>query len=82
MKIFNLNREYSIVCEWNKTRYGFRHVAHLMLRGREVAKAEVCYYNRTWEAYEYQSVCSKVIRDFFNEEEALKQLKVLDCVGC
>lgn len=62
MKLF----EYSIngekvefVCECKKTRNGFEHDATVFVNGHEVASATCRYLNRTWESYEYQTVCLK-----------------------
>jgi len=56
MKIFRLNKTYSIVCNSENTRYGFRHLASLIKDGTKIDGDKACYYNRTWESYEYQSV--------------------------
>lgn len=60
MRTFQINEKISVVCDSVKTRYGFRHDARLMLNGSEAGKAKCCYYNRTWESYEYQSVLQKL----------------------
>ena len=69
MKIFNLNENYSVVCNFEKTRNGFRHVAVLHKNGYEIARAKCTYLNRTWEAYEFESVLQKIINDNFEGEE-------------
>ena len=56
MKVFRLNNTYSIVCESQSTRSGFRHIATLMQNGRELDSTKMTYINRTWEAYPFQSV--------------------------
>lgn len=56
MKTFKIGRNVEAVCRSENTRYGFRHLASLMVDGYEVAKAKACYYNRTWESYEFESV--------------------------
>ena len=61
MTIFKLNDQYSAICEYKSTRNGFKHVAHLMSNGFEVEETKVCYFNRTWEPYTYQTVLSKLI---------------------
>ena len=61
MKMFKMNKQFTIVCEWENTRYGFRHMATLLNHGREIETAKACYYNRTWECYEYQSVILNII---------------------
>ena len=71
MKIFKITQNIEVVCDWKKTRYGFKHEATLFKDGREVDKAKCCYYNRTWERYEYQSVLIRVIETsaYLSEEE-------------
>lgn len=54
---FDINDRISIDCRSEDTRYGFRHVADLRVAGHGfVLEAKCCYYNRTWESYEFQSV--------------------------
>jgi hypothetical protein len=77
MRIFNLNAEYYIVCKWEKTRYGFRHLATLCFNGRDIARAKCCYYNRTWERFEFETVINKVIRDNFTGQEQENFLEVV-----
>ena len=61
MRIFKLNREYSIACESKSTRNGFKHEATLTRNGYSIAFNKACYLNRTWEAYEYQTVMQGLI---------------------
>jgi hypothetical protein len=56
MTSFKINENLSAVCEWKKTRNGFKHEATLLRGGQKIGKAKSCYLNRTWEAYEFQSV--------------------------
>lgn len=56
MKAFRLNQDYQIVCKSESTRYGFRHLATLLWKGTEYETDKACYYNRTWEAWHFQSV--------------------------
>jgi hypothetical protein len=62
MKIFKITKDIEVVCESQNTRYGFRHLATLMRDGKEQETAKCCYYNRTWEKYEYQSVLFELVR--------------------
>jgi len=62
MKTFRITDRIEIVCESKKTRKGFKHEATLLLDGSERDKVKCCYLNRTWEAYEYQSVIQELIR--------------------
>jgi hypothetical protein len=60
MKLFNVNNDITIVCEWVKTRNAFKHTATLMRKGIEDCEVKICYSNRTWESYEFQSVILKL----------------------
>jgi hypothetical protein len=56
MRVFKCGK-ITIVCRSMSTRNGFKHVAELA--GGDSA---TCHYlNRTWEAFEFQSVLSKLI---------------------
>lgn len=78
MKTFKLSKEYEVICRSEKTRYGFRHIAVLMQHGNEISRAKKCYYNRTWESYEFQSVLHDVIHDYFVEKRAKRYIKKVD----
>lgn len=77
MKIFKLDRTYTIVCECVKTRNGFKHIAKMVQGSYIVAEAKVCYLNRTWEAYEYESVAESIIRDYFPKKDWVRMLTKL-----
>lgn len=78
MQTFKLSKEYEVVCRSERTRYGFRHLATMLRNNCEVAQAKCCYYNRTWERYEFQSVLHEVIRKHFDEKEAKKYIAKVD----
>ena len=61
MKTFDIKEGLTAVCEYQKTRPGFRHVAVLIRNGEEVERTKVCYLNRTWESYEYETVLRKLL---------------------
>lgn len=64
MKIFKLNKTLCVVCQSESTRSGFRHLATLVADNcREIAKVKMCYLNRTWERFEFESVLKKLLRD-------------------
>jgi hypothetical protein len=69
MRIFNLNEKYNVVCNSESTRGGFRHIAVLHKNGYEVARAKCTYQNRTWEAYEFESVLQNIINANFEGQE-------------
>ena len=65
-KTFNINDHISIDCSTQNTSYGFRHVANMRIErpdgGAKHYEAKRTYYNRTWEAYEYQSLLEECAR--------------------
>lgn len=61
MRIFKITKEIEVVCNSEKTRNGFRHLATLLYNGMEEESAKCTYLNRTWERYEFQSVLNKVV---------------------
>jgi hypothetical protein len=79
MKTFKVNQNYQIVCEWQKTRNGFKHVAKLKgLYFNTIAETKVCYLNRTWESFEYETVIEKLLsfnKDLFAKGTITKFLK-------
>lgn len=72
MKIFTLENGYSVVCQWVKTRTAFKHTAVLCLNGIPQCETKICYVNRTWEAFEYESVLMQVIDLHFTGKELTK----------
>ena len=78
MKLFKLDAVYSVVCNWSRTGYGFRHVATLIKNGQEVGTAKACYYNRTWERYEYETVLKAVVSKFFAGVDEKFYLQVVE----
>ncbi len=61
METFKINDNIEIACEWKKTRNGFKHEAALLIKGSEVERVKVCYLNRTWEQYTYQTAIHKLL---------------------
>src|SRR3990167_1109797 len=61
MESLKINENLQAVCEWKKTRVAFKHVATLLRDGREIAETKICYLNRTWERYTYESVLQKLL---------------------
>lgn len=84
MKIFKINDKYEITCTSEKTRSGFRHLANLYRTGQSgtttlIDKAKVCYLNRTWESFEYESV----IQDLLRKSKVLPEDQVKEFIeGC
>lgn len=75
MKIFKITKDIEVVCESEKTKYGFRHLATVLRNGNEIGKGKCCYYNRTWEKYEFQSVLFNAIKKADLTEEEKKTCK-------
>jgi hypothetical protein len=67
MKMFKLTNGDYIVCESKSTRNGFKHVANLLRGGYSIAETKICYLNRTWESFEYESVINKLIELVFKD---------------
>ena len=59
-KTFDIGNGLAIECRSERTRSGFRHLAVARINGSEAAKAKVCYCNRTWERFEFESVIERV----------------------
>jgi hypothetical protein len=51
----------SIICEVKPTRTAFKHEATLLMNGISVEKVKICYQNRTWESFEFESVLNRLL---------------------
>lgn len=61
MQVFKIGRGIDVVCQSESTRYGFRHLATLQTEGwKDGEMAKVCYYNRTWERYTFETVLQRL----------------------
>jgi hypothetical protein len=58
------------------TSYGFRHIAEFYdANNYMIGYAKKCYYNRTWESYDYQTVIHAVIdAGSVDDPQALKEV--------
>jgi spore maturation protein CgeB len=63
MQVFKLSKDYSAVCISEGTRSGFRHVAHLIKNGNGFESVKICYLNRTWESYQFETVLHKLVNE-------------------
>lgn len=81
MQTYTLPENYTIECWSEKTRYGFRHLANLRRGGSTVAKDKACYYNRTWECFEFQTVAHGVIDKQFDKAVAADYRRIVDTQG-
>jgi hypothetical protein len=74
MKKFNLGKGIEAVCDAKKTRNGFKHTATLFVNNQEMDSVKICYLNRTWERYEFQSVLKKLIDETKSLSEEQKKV--------
>jgi hypothetical protein len=53
----------------------FKHTAVLLHNGSEVYKTKVCYLNRTWECFTYETVLFRAVEGYFEgaEQETYKE---------
>lgn len=77
MKIFKLCEVYSIICECKPTRNGFKHIASLFKNGLLIYDTKVCYLNRTYERFEYETILLKVIDNFMASCDRQKYREVI-----
>ena len=67
--------DFTVLCHSEGTRYGFRHLGDLYINGIFERSDKVCYYNRTWERFEFETLISKLADkcpEFKAEMERLK----------
>ena len=63
--------KFNFICRGWSTGRGWGHEAYLLIDGYgEVARYKTRYYNRTWEAYQYQSVMYGAVEDYYAKELA------------
>jgi hypothetical protein len=77
MKMFTLDNVFTIVCNFKNTRSGFKHVATILKNGWEVFETKICYLNRTWEVFEYESVLYRAIDGYFDDVDQAKYKQVI-----
>lgn len=74
-------KKYTFTCYSQNTSYGFTHVCtegynntteRKWIRSRIIAKA--CYYNRTWESFQYETVLRKGIENLCEPQEVKDKL--------
>ena len=64
MKTFEISKRECVECSYQKTRYGFKHTAVYYKDGLAMGTTKCCYYNRTWESFEYESVLKQALDKF------------------
>ena len=78
MRIFTLDKNYSVVCDTKDTRNGFKHEATLLSNGYEREKTKICYLNRAWERFTYEIVLRKLIDVYFEGKEKEKYKQIIN----
>ena len=73
-EIFIGGGELVAVCNRKGTAEGFCHVVELWENGRFLCKARKNYFNRTWEAYPYESTIKKAVFSIFGENEKAEKI--------
>ena len=73
------NKSVSVTCESKSNRSGFYHLGKLYYQNRLVLKKKIQYYNRTWEAWEFQSLLENLLDKAKKElpDKAIIDLKAL-----
>ena len=62
MQTYRINEDLKIEAwSWSRGRSSWGHEARAIYNGREIESVRCTYYNRTWEAYQYQSVMQKLV---------------------
>jgi hypothetical protein len=64
MKTFRINDKLFIVCKYGKTSNGFKHTASLFENGLITHTSKVCYLNRTWESFDFETVLRHLLTKF------------------
>ena len=74
-------KQFTFTCYGQETSYGFRHICTLgyndtteCRRIKDDIIAKACYYNRTWESFEYETVLRKGIENLCETQETKDKL--------
>lgn len=61
-RLFQVTPDLTISCTCEDTRTAFRHVAKIIRDGWMTGDkpVKICYLNRTWESFEFESVLEKL----------------------
>lgn len=55
-ELITFSPEHSLLLNSESTRTGFRHIARYFINGSVKVKVKVCYINRTWERFKYETL--------------------------
>lgn len=62
-KLLINGKEVTFNCKAKKTKNGFAHECEMHVNGNWYSKVKVNYYNRTWEAYQFQTAMKNAVYD-------------------
>lgn len=66
----------SFFCNTTNTKNGFCHHVYVVGGGKDYEHTRVSYYNRTWEAFEYETALYRAIDKFSKNLRELLRLEV------
>jgi hypothetical protein len=72
--IYRINKNIVAVCKSESTKYGFRHLVEIFENDVFKGFGKCCYYNRTWEAFTFQSAILNALEGCDFEKELKEKL--------
>ena len=62
-------------CEFVRTRSGFKHICRVVNDStfENLLQCKICYLNRTWEYFEFQSVLLKAVEKLLKNKDITKE---------
>lgn len=77
-------KNFAFTCYRQNTSYGFRHICTLGFNNTTECKwikrdiiAKACYYNRTWESFQYETVLRNGIENLSEPKEVKEKLHAI-----
>ena len=77
MNKFDLGDGFVATCTYSNGSSSFYHNCTLYRDGKRIGKSQAQYYNRTWEAYTYQTVMKSAVKNAKHLSD-LEKLNLLD----
>lgn len=71
---FRISDTETIFARSEKTRSGFRHLVSFFKNGSEIESAKVCYINRTWESYAFETAIRKLLEKMDLDDARQEQI--------
>ena len=81
-----LGQVFKLTCYYQSTRTGFRHLCFytVMCNDDEPSTkdyiAKVCYINRTWETYPYETVLRQALEAIYQGRQLTQVCQAMDAV--